>query len=132
MSKVKKVMAIHRLNFCEIVEFEGSTDKKPDVLQIGKGQALQLRLQVGSTLDEKTGEWGNLLETLEPQADGQSGFSQGWDPVPPVDEQVLKAEAEAKAKLEAERAAAESAALEAATLALNAENADKKEEFVLP
>lgn len=124
MSKVKKVMAIHQLNFCEIVEFEGSTDKKPDVLQIGKGQSFQLRLQVGSTLDEKTGEWGNLVETLQ-VSEGEGNFGQAWNPVPPVDDQVLKAKAEAEAKLEAERKAAEEKAL------LEAEG-EKKEGFVLP
>lgn len=122
MSKLKTVMAIHQLNFCEIVEFEGSTDKKPDVLQIGKGQSFQLRLKVGSTLDEKTGEWDNLVETLQ-VPEGEGNFGQAWNPVPPVDDQVLKAKAEAEAKLEAERKAAEEKALA---------EGEKKEGFVLP
>lgn len=107
MAKVKKVKAIWVHNFCEQIEFEGSSNKKPDVMQVGKGQTFQMRVQVGSTFDEESGTWGNLLEFLAPEEEEQSNFGQSWNPVPPIDPQVLAAQEEAAKKLEADRAEAE-------------------------
>lgn len=108
--KLKVVKAIWTFNFCEQIEFEGSTDKKPDVMQVGRGQVFQMRVQVGSTFNPETGEWDNLMEirTEEPAQEG--AFGQAWNPVPPVDPDVVKAHEDAKAKLEAERAEAEAKA----------------------
>lgn len=103
----KKVIAIHKVNFCEIVEFEGSCHEKPDVMQIGKGQSFQMRLQVGSELDTETGEWSGLVEFVQQEPVKEGAFAQAWNPVPPVDPQVLEAEAKAKELLEKERAEAE-------------------------
>ena len=60
----KVVMAVHYLNFCEQVEFEGSNREKADVMQLAKGQVFAKRIKVGSVFDDETGEWSELLEDL--------------------------------------------------------------------
>jgi hypothetical protein len=121
MSK-KVVKEIFLLNFCEIVEFEGSTDEKPDVLQLPRGQSVTMCLQVGSEFDEETGTWSGLKESWDESAEVKGGnFEKAWDPVPPVDPQVLAAKAKADAELEAQRTEAEAKA-----------KAEDKKEFILP
>lgn len=123
----KVVMAIHYLNFCEQVEFEGSNREKADVMQLAKGQVFAKRIKVGSVFDDETGEWSGLLEDLVGVAEQKdAGFAAAWNPVPPVDEQVVKAQEELDKKLEAER--------EAKRLEVEAEKKaeTEKKEFVMP
>lgn len=102
MKKVVKAVYVH--NFCEQIEFEGSELGNPDVMQVGRGQVWQMRVKVGSVFDTETGEWEGLREDQEGvTGSGQSQFGEQWNPVPPVDPQVLKAAADAQQRLEDER-----------------------------
>lgn len=125
-SKVKVVMGIYNLNFCDQIEFEGSKAGAADIVQIGRGQAFQKGIQIGSTYDAESGEWGNLVQAYDTPQEVESSFGAGFGEVP-LDPQVVAAKEAEAAKLEADRQAAEELAKQAVAAAEG-----EKKEFILP